>query len=107
MLETIGNQFFGLFDWGLVISINIMSYVIIKFWEEANGKKSVTSWQKDLVTILSCIILGVGYGFMGTSWQVAVQSSIAASVLYAKVLKPILKKLKIQYLGKDNEESTD
>lgn len=98
------------FDFGLVISINIATYLIIKFIDEINGNKKVSIWIKRLVMILCTIILSVFYHFIDASEdKLIINSMILAPVFWSWIGKPIVGKFKVDYKKEvdDNNLETD
>lgn len=86
------------FDFGLVISINIATYLIIKLIDEINGNKKVSVWIKRLVMILVSIVLSVIYHFIDNSEdKLIINSMILAPVFWSWIGKPIVSKLRVDY----------
>ena len=86
------------FDISYMLSINILTYMIIKFIDFLNGDKKLKLIYKRLVLILSTIVCCIIYHFVtDLETRVLVNSTIAAPVFYSWVMKPLLKKIKLQY----------
>jgi len=101
--STILDNIIANFDFAYMISVNILTYIIIKFVDYFNKDKSVSTFIKRLILICSIVIICVAYIFIGyDNYVVLLNSSIAAPVFYSWVLRPILKKFKIGYKEYDN-----
>lgn len=85
------------FDFGYCVSVNILTYLIIKFIDEINGNKKVTTWQKRGVLILSIICVSAIYYNTDISLKVLINSAILAPVFWSWICKPICNKLGIDY----------
>ena len=75
IIQNIVNLIINSFDFGYCVIINVATYLIIKLIDELNGDKVVPVWGKRLVLI----------------------SSILAPIFWTWILKPICKKLDIDY----------
>ena len=97
-MEQIYNILLENFDISYMLSINILTYMIIKFIDFLNGDKKLKLIYKRLVLILSTIVCCIIYHFVtDLETRVLVNSTIAAPVFYSWVMKPLLKKIKLQY----------
>lgn len=86
------------FDISYMLSINILTYIIIKFIDYINGKAKVKLITKRLVLIICTIVCCVLYSLLtDINVQKLINSTIAAPVFYSWVMKPILTKYKIGY----------
>lgn len=96
-LEIIFNTILNNFDFGLIISINAFTYGIIKLIDIFKVK-SINKFIKILVTIISCLLFGFVYYKYGNIEPIVILNScISAPLIWDWVLKPILKKIKIDY----------
>lgn len=97
-MEQIYDILLENFDISYMLSINILTYMIIKFIDFLNGEKKLKLIYKRLVLILSTIVCCIIYHFVtDLETRVLVNSTIAAPVFYSWVMKPLLKKIKLQY----------
>ena len=97
-MEQIYNILLENFDISYMLSINILTYMIIKFIDFLNGDKKLKLIYKRLVLILSTIVCCIIYHFVtDLETRVLINSTIAAPVFYSWVMKPLLKKIKLQY----------
>lgn len=97
-LDNIINTTLNSFDFGLVISINIATYIIIKTIDDINGNKEVSTLVKRLIMILCCVIISVIYSiFDFCDNRLILNSAILAPVFWSWIGKYIVKKLGIDY----------
>ncbi len=97
-MEQIYNILLENFDISYMLSINILTYMIIKFIDFLNGDKKLKLIYKRLVLILSTIVCCIIYHFVtDLETRVLVNSTIAAPVFYSWVMKPLLTKYNIGY----------
>lgn len=97
-MEQIIDILLSNFDISYMLSINILTYMIIKFIDFLNGDKKLKLIYKRLVLILSTIVCCIIYYFVtDLETRVLINSTIAAPVFYSWVMKPLLKKIKLQY----------
>lgn len=97
-MEQIYDILLENFDISYMLSINILTYMIIKFIDFLNGEKKLKLIYKRLVLILSTIVCCIIYHFVtDLETRVLINSTIAAPVFYSWVMKPLLKKIKLQY----------
>ncbi len=93
IIETTINSF----DFTYCIIVNILTYIIIKLLDEANGEKQLSIWSKRLVMFISVIVVGIVYAIIGTDLKLRFNSAILAPVFWSWVMKPICVKLDIDY----------
>lgn len=88
------------FNFGLIISINVLVYLLIKV-SDLISKQHSPKWLKIVVTILSSILLGIVYWKAANiSVDVIISSCISAPLIWDWVLKPILQRFKADYANK-------
>ena len=101
MIEEIINNIIttviSSFDFAYCISVNVLTYIIIKIIDELNGKKDVSTWSKRIVLLVVILSTGVLYNLIGCDNKILINSAILAPVFWSWVLKPICKKFKIDY----------
>lgn len=97
IIQNIVNLIINSFDFGYCVIINVATYLIIKLIDELNGDKVVLVWGKRLVLISSIIVIGTAYYFIDHNPKLLLNSSILAPVFWTWILKPICKKLDIDY----------
>lgn len=55
--ENIINQILNSLDFGFIFCVNLVTYLVIKFFEEVNNKK-ITRILKRIITFISGIVIG-------------------------------------------------
>ena len=97
-MDTIINQIISNFDFAYMFVVNILTYILIKVIDWANGNKIVPIWQKRLLLIISIIIVACIYTFVGYDNKIVlVNSSIVAPIAWSWILRPIFIKLGAGY----------
>lgn len=92
------NQIINNFNFAYMLSINILTYMLIKTLDYFNKDKQVSLFIKRLILVLSTIILAIVYKiFTDINNEILLNSTIAAPVFYSWVLKPIITKYNIGY----------
>jgi len=104
MIQELGAFILNNFDFGFVISVNIITYAIVKIIENITKKKL-----KRIFKILVTIVVTIGFDFIFIKYteidrQILLNSSILAPVAWDWVIKPICKLIKIDYKNLDNVE---
>jgi hypothetical protein len=101
ILNDVINQIINNFDFTYMLSINILTYTIIKIIDECNGDKIVKPIYKKLILLLSSIILfTLNITLTDINYNVLINSTIAAPVFWSWVVKPILNKYNLNYKNK-------
>lgn len=96
-LELIFNTILNNFNFGLIIAINVFTYGVIKVIDTFKVK-SVNKLIKVFITIFSCLLFGFIYYKYGNIEPIIILNScISAPLIWDWVLKPILRKIKIDY----------
>ena len=85
------------FDFAFCLAVNILTYLIIKVWDEKNGDKVLTTWQKRSVLLIVILSTGVLYYVLGYDTKTLVNSAILAPVFWSWIMKPLCKYLKVDY----------
>lgn len=97
-IDSIINGLISQFDFAYMLSINIITYIFIQIWDNLNGEKFLTTWQKRLMMLLATIITIISYKLVHYDNDIILlNSTIAAPVFWSWVLKPILTKFGIGY----------
>lgn len=82
------------FDLSFMLCVNVLTYILIKAIDDINDDKSVGTWTKRLVMLISCFAISAGYvagGYENTT--ILINSAILAPVAWSWIFKPILKRL--------------
>ena len=85
------------FDFSYCISVNILTYLIIKLIDILNGKKAVSTWSKRIVLLVVILSTGVLYNIIGCDNKVLLNSAILSPVFWSWIIKPICKYFRIDY----------
>lgn len=97
IIQNIIKLIINSFDFGYCVIINVATYLVIKLIDELNGDKVVPVWGKRLVLITTILVIGTAYYFIDHNPKLLLNSSILAPVFWTWILKPICKKLDIDY----------
>ena len=101
MIEEIINNtittIISSFDFAYCISVNVLTYLIIKIIDSLNGNKTVSTWSKRIVLLAVILSTGVLYNIIGCDNRILLNSAILAPVFWSWVIKPICKYFKIDY----------
>lgn len=97
-MHEIIDQVINNFDIAYMLSINILTYLVIKVIDYFNKYEKVKLIIKRLVLIICTIICCVVYKFFTyIDTQILINSTIAAPVFYSWVMKPFLQRINIGY----------
>lgn len=97
-MEQIINLIIENFNFAYMLSINILTYMIIKTIDYFNKDKQVSLLIKRLILIVCTIVLAIIYKlFTNIDNEILLNSTIAAPVFYSWILKPIITKYNIGY----------
>lgn len=98
MINEVINILMDNFDISYMLSINILTYMIIKIVDYFNKEAKVKLIIKRVILIICTIICCVLYSFLANiEKHIMINSTIAAPVFYSWVIKPILNKYNIGY----------
>lgn len=102
-IENILNLIVSNFDFSYMITINVLTYIIIKGLDYLNKDKNVKIITKRIVLVISIIIVTISYVLTDCQdYTVLINSAICAPVFYSWVLRPILIKCNIGYKKYDD-----
>ena len=97
MIENIIDYAIGNFNFGYIISINVLSYLVIHLIGLIL-KKTIKKGYKILVTVIVSICMFVLYGQISDiQTDILVNSTILAPVSWDWLIKPICVRFKIDY----------
>lgn len=103
MFDIVFQYAVGNFNFGYVLSINIIAYALILICSKVR-KKELTKLIKVILTILVSIIMFILYKlYTQIETDVLINSSILAPVAWDWIIKPICKLLKIDYNDRETE----
>lgn len=100
-IEQIINTTIQSFDFGFCVSVNILTYLIIKIIEDACTPK-VGTWVKRLIMLISVFVISCVYCATGSDIKLIVNSSILAPVFWSWIAKPIISKIGFGYNKEEN-----
>lgn len=94
-MEKIIDILLNSFDFGYMLTVNILTYLLIKSIDALNGpNKAVPTAIKRLVAVLSGLVLGgIVYFYSGYS-NIILYSFIASLVTWDTIFKPVVKYFK-------------
>ncbi len=97
-IDAIVNRILENFDFSYMLVINILTYIMIKVIDYANGEKILSTLMKRVCLCCSILLVSIIYWIIGyENYTCLVNSAIASPVFYSWCLKPILKHYKIGY----------
>lgn len=97
-MEQIIDILLNNFDISYMLSINILTYMVIKVIDYFNKDKKVKLIIKRIVLIICSVICCVLYSLTtNIEHHVMINSTIAAPVFYSWVIKPLLNKYNLNY----------
>lgn len=102
-LDTIINQVLNNFDFAYMFTCNLACFIAIKVHDYFNGEAKVPTVIKRLYLVISIILLGIVYYYIGeTKLNIIINSAILAPVFWSWIAAPILRKFGIQYKQADD-----
>lgn len=85
-------------DFAFMLSVNVLTFLLIKFADEKNKQKKVSRFLKRLIALLSGVALAVPLVLLnGLEIKVALYSFILSLVSWDGLFKHVIKKLGIGY----------
>ena len=98
IINYIINNILSNFDFRYMLSVNVLTYIIIKVIDELNKEKKVSTLIKRVVLVISIILISIVYKLIGYDNNIElVNSAILAPVFWSWIAKPICSKLGINY----------
>lgn len=85
------------FDFSFCITVNVATYLAIKFIDTINGNKDVSTWQKRLVLIMVLLLMSCIWYVDDSDLKHILNSAILAPVFWSWIMKPLCKVLKVDY----------
>lgn len=108
LLEEIIRTTAESFDFGFVISVNVIAYLVISAIDANNGQKPVKKWTKRVITIACAFILGIIYFSLKLGdVKMILNSVILSFVSWSWIIKPILVRFGIDYRKIEREDNSD
>ena len=98
IIDYIINNILSNFDFRYMLSVNVLTYIIIKVIDELNKEKKVSTLIKRVVLVISIILISIVYKLIGYDNNIElVNSAILAPIFWSWIAKPICSKLGINY----------
>lgn len=97
-MEILGNIIqttLSSFDFAFCISVNILTYLIIKLFENKIGV--LKTWGKRIILLLVIALISILYYIFTKDGKLVINSAILAPVFWTWIMKPICKAFKIDY----------
>ena len=94
MIDKIVDILINSFDYGYMLSVNVLTYLIIKIVDYLNGDRIVPVYAKRLIAVISGIVLGVLIILSSGYSNTLLYSFILSLVSWDVIFKPIIKKIK-------------
>lgn len=97
-MEKIFDLLIMNFDFSYMLSVNALTYIIIKIIDDLNGDKAVSVLIKRIVLLISIIIIAIVYEYLNYENTIKlINSSILAPVAWSWIIRPIFNKFKLGY----------
>lgn len=98
IINDIISQTAANFDFGYMIIVNVLTYFVIKCWDELNGDKQIGVWQKRAVLLVCIVVVTAVYLIANyPNIIILINSSILAPVFWSWIARPILVKFGFGY----------
>ena len=90
------------FDITYCVVVNILTYLVIKRWDNSIESYNINTWQKRLAFSIVSIIVAIVYYLTGNDIKTIFNSIILAPVSWSWIFKPLCNKFNIGY-NKDTD----
>lgn len=101
-MEKIIDLLLGSFDFGYMLTVNILTYLVIKTIDQLNGpNKGVSTAVKRIIAVICGLLLGGIICYYDQFSNVILYSFIASLVSWDTVFKPVVKYFKNLDYNKD------
>lgn len=98
MEQNILTELLNNFDYGYILIINLVAYILIKTVDYFNGDKKVPLITKRIITVIAiAIMFSIYKAYDYPNDLKLINSSIAAPVIWSWILRPLFVKFKIGY----------
>ena len=103
-MEKLLDLIYSSIDITFMLSVNVLTYIVIKIIDERNKEKEVTKWGKRVVTFTTPFIVSLPLYFTGSiELRVLIYSFILSLISWDLVFRPIIKALKVGYRNEKEE----
>lgn len=97
-ITTILEKILSNIDFPYMFAVNLLTYFWIKFVDDVNGAKSVDTWAKRGIALLSGLLLSIPVYYLSDTKPLTLLYSFILSLFsWDWIFKPIVKKLKADY----------
>lgn len=97
-MDNIIDKLINNLDFNLMLTINIITYGIIKIIDNDFKNKNTTTWQKRIIFIIVCFTLSfIAIKYDNMDIMIVINSCVFAPVSWSWIFKPIFIKLGIDY----------
>lgn len=96
ILTNIIDTTLNSFDFGYCVSVNVLTYVIVKLFDK-HKTKCLSIWKKRVILLISIIFLGIVYYISGSDVKLIINSAILAPVSWSWIFKPVCSKFNFDY----------
>lgn len=98
ILNKIVDALISNFDFAFMLSVNVLTFIIIKLIDEGNKQKKVPTWTKRIVAVVVGAGLAVFFYFVSkTELPILIYSFILSLVSWDFIFSPIVKIIKKGY----------
>lgn len=104
MMDKLIDIIFDNFDFTYMISINVLTYLMIKVIDYINKEKVVSTFVKRICLVIAIIAVTITYLLIGYDNKLTlINSAILSPVFYSWVLRPILVHFNVNYKQANKE----
>lgn len=104
MMDKLIDIIFDNFDFTYMISINVLTYLMIKIIDYINKEKVVSTFVKRICLVIAIIAVTITYLLIGYDNKLTlINSAILSPVFYSWVLRPILVHFNVNYKQANKE----
>ena len=103
-MEKVIDLILASIDITFMLTVNVLTYLVIKLIDEINKEKEVTKWGKRIVTLLTAASIALPFYYFGIiELKVLIYSFILSMISWDFVFRPIVKSLKAGYRNNKEE----
>ena len=104
MMDKLIDIIFDNFDFTYMISINVLTYLIIKVIDYINKEKVVSTFVKRICLVIAIVVITIAYLLIGYDNKLTlINSAILSPVFYSWILRPILVHFNVNYKQANKE----
>lgn len=103
-MDKLIDIIFDNFDFTYMISINVLTYLMIKIIDYINKEKVVSTFVKRICLVIAIVVVTTAYLLIGYDNKLTlINSAILSPVFYSWVLRPILVHFNVNYKQANKE----